>query len=197
MTESSLVPKSKIKYDCAMSVCIAARSGKSQARRENRAISCLIICWKSSNGVGLRSQEWMSVNGSSRTIVLRRITTFVVLTAFAGIYAVPLAAAIFPTVISDCCANGMCPRQRTEAKSQTSGEAVPDCPMHNQKSAPMSCCRACACSTSHDTAIGIGYYVLPAPTRVVFALSVSPFAGLASQFARNITSVPDAPPPRS
>ncbi|HXQ98518.1 MAG TPA: hypothetical protein VN774_08760 [Candidatus Limnocylindrales bacterium] len=148
-------------------------------------------------GVELRSLDWMSVKGSSRTIVLRRFNTFVVLAALAGIYAVPLAAAIFPADLPDCCAHGMCPRQRAEAKSQTSDDAMPDCPMHDQKSEPMSCCRACACSTSHDTAIGIGYYVLPAPTRVVFAESVSPFVGLASQFVPNITAVPDAPPPRT
>jgi hypothetical protein len=131
--------------------------------------------------------------------MLRRITTFVVLGALAGMYAFPLAAAIFPSGISDCCAHGMCPRMKHAAKTETEDDAMPDCGMNDQKSsAPVTCeCVASSCDTHTGNTISIGYYVLPAPTRVVFAEPVSPFAGVSSQFARNITAVPDAPPPRS
>jgi hypothetical protein len=131
--------------------------------------------------------------------MLRRITTFVVLGALAGIYAIPLAAAIFPLGISDCCAHGMCPRMKQAAKTETEDDAMPDCAMNDQKSgAPVACkCVASPCEARTGNTISIGYYVLPAPTRVVFAEPVSPFVGVSLQFARNITAIPDAPPPRS
>ena len=110
------------------------------------------------NGVELRCC-WgrTSVKGSCRATMLRRITTFLVLGALAGIYAFPLAAAIFPSGISDCCAHGMCPRMKHAAKTETEDDAMPDCAMNDQKSgAPVACkCVASPCETHTGKTISI------------------------------------------
>lgn len=144
-------------------------------------------------------QKRTSAKGSCRPTVLRRITTFVVLAAFAGIYALPLAAAIFPLGISDCCAHGMCPRMKQSAKTATEDDSMPDCAMNDQKShAQTSCtCTASSCDTHTGNAIGIGYYVLPVPAKMVYAASVSTLISTHSQFSRPLSSVPEAPPPRN
>lgn len=131
--------------------------------------------------------------------MLRRITTFVVLGALAGIYAFPLAAAIFPLGISDCCANGMCPRMKQAAKTETEDDAMPDCAMNDQKSsAPVACkCVAGPCETHTGNTISIGYYVLPAPAKVVYAATSSTLSSKPSHFSRPLPSIPKAPPPRS
>lgn len=140
----------------------------------------------------------MSVKGLTQAIVFRRITTFVLLIAVAGIYAVPLAEALALPGTPDCCANGMCPRMKHEAKPKAS-DAMPDCPMNDQNAGKSECCKCKAsdCGTRSGNAVGIGYFFLQAPAKIFYAVVTSPLARAHSQVAQPLPNVPEAPPPRT
>ena len=126
-------------------------------------------------------------------LLLRRITTCVVLIVLAGIYGMPLAAALSPNSM-DCCTAGMCPRPgRTMAHHQTN-EEMPDC--DGMATGSMRKCDMGAHNTQKVSVVNVGLFVLSAPIRILRCMSQVPVMVTAPQLERAVSSIPDTPPPR-
>jgi hypothetical protein len=134
-------------------------------------------------------------------LLLRRITTCVVLTALFGLYGVPLASAFSRNAV-DCCAAEMCPRpgrslahHQVVAHQQSHQEMV-DCGMGAQ-SGSLRKCEIGACETQKDTVVNVGLFVLYAPMRVVRSSVQVPVLVAAPQAERALSQIPETPPPRT
>jgi|ERR1700733_1605072 len=126
--------------------------------------------------------------------LLRRITTCLVLVALAGIYAMPLAAALSSSAM-ECCTTGMCPRPRRTMSHHQTHEEMPDCAMGELKGS-LRKCEMAACNAQKDNAVNIGLFVLSAPMQIVRSAEQLPIAVTAPVLERVLSSIPDTPPPR-
>jgi hypothetical protein len=131
--------------------------------------------------------------GAGAIKLLRRITTCLVLVALAGIYAMPLAAALSLNAM-DCCAAGMCPMPGRVMSHHQTHEEMPDC--DGMARSAMRKCDMGARNTQKVQAVNVGLFVLSAPIRILrSAVQVSLFV-VAPQLERAIFSIPETPPPR-
>jgi len=128
-------------------------------------------------------------------LLLRRITTCLVLLALAGIYAMPLAAALSPNAM-DCCTGGMCPRPGHAMSHHQTREEMPDCDGMGTPGGSMRKCDMGARNTLKVSAVNVGLFVLSAPVRILRSaalVSISVTAPLPEYF---VTQIPVTPPPR-
>jgi len=128
--------------------------------------------------------------------MIRRVTSSILLLLFAGIYAIPLSAAILPTKTPDCCAGGMCLRAGHTAKQSAARKMMPDCPMHSHSSKHADL-QSCSCRSRDGNVIGIGLYILPSPARYAISLVESPVITEAMENNPFIRQLPETPPPRN
>jgi len=128
-------------------------------------------------------------------LLLRRVTTCVILLALAGIYAMPLAAALSPNAM-DCCTAGMCPRPGRAMSHQQTHEEMADCDGMGTTTRSMRKCDMGARNTQKVQAVNVGLFVLSAPMRLVqSAARVSIL--MAAPFSEYVVSqIPVTPPPR-
>jgi hypothetical protein len=128
-------------------------------------------------------------------LLLRRITTCVVLLALAGIYAMPLAAALSPNAM-DCCTGGMCPRPGRAMGHQQTREQMPDCDGMGAPARSMRKCDMGASNSPKVQAVNVGLFVLSAPTKLVRS-SAKALITVAIPISEYFVShVPVSPPPR-
>jgi hypothetical protein len=135
-------------------------------------------------------------NMCGRAITLvRRITTCLVLVALAGIYAMPLAAALSPNAM-DCCTAGMCPRPGRTMSHHSSHEEMPDCDGMGAPGASMRKCDMGARNTQKVQAVNVGLFVLSTPIGFVqsFVQVSTLVAAPLSEYV--VSQVPVTPPPR-
>ena len=126
--------------------------------------------------------------GAGAFELLRRITTFLVLVALVGIYAMPLAAALSPNAM-ECCSAGMCPRPGRAMSHHQMREEMPDC-------GGMRKCDMGATNTQKDNAVNVGLFVLSAPIRILRSATQVQLMVAAPQLERAFSSIPETPPPR-
>ena len=125
-------------------------------------------------------------------LLLRRITTCVVLLALAGIYAMPLAAALSPNPM-DCCTGGMCPRPGRAMSHQQSREQMPDC---DGMGSSLRKCDMGASNSPKVQAVNVGLFVLSAPAKLVRS-SAKTLITVATPISEYFVShVPVSPPTR-
>ena len=132
--------------------------------------------------------------GAGAIELLRRITTCLVLVALAGIYAMPLAAALSLNAM-DCCAAGMCPMPGRGMSHHQTHEEMPDCAMGELKGSLRKCDMA-ACSAQRDNAVNIGLFVLSAPIQIARNAAQTPVLARPQLAAHPVSQIPDTPPPR-
>jgi hypothetical protein len=128
-------------------------------------------------------------------LLLRRITTCLVLLALAGIYAMPLAAALSPNAM-DCCTGGMCPRPGRAMSHHQMREEMPDCDGMGTPAGSMRKCDMGARNTIKVSAVNVVLFVLSAPVRILRSavlVSISVVAPLPEYF---VSQIPVTPPPR-
>jgi hypothetical protein len=128
-------------------------------------------------------------------VLLRRVTTCVVLVALVGIYAAPLAAA-FSSGGMDCCAAGMCPRPGHSMTHHHAHDEMPDCGMGKQ-SLSLRKCEMAACTKQIDNAVNVGLFVLAEPMEIICSLVQVPLLVSAPQSERAVSQIPETPPPRT
>jgi hypothetical protein len=126
--------------------------------------------------------------------LLRRITTCLVLVALAGIYAMPLAAALSSSGM-ECCTTGMCPRPGRLMSHHQTHEEMPDCAMGELKGSLRKCDMA-ACNAQRDNAVNIGLFVLSAPIQIARNAAQTPVLARPQLAAHPVSQNPDTPPPR-
>jgi hypothetical protein len=114
--------------------------------------------------------------------------------ALAGIYAMPLAAALSPNAM-DCCTAGMCPRPGRAMSHHQTPEQMPDCDGMGS-SGSMRKCGMGARNTQKISAVNVGLFVLSAPAKLVRS-SAKIFISAASPLPEYFVSqIPVTPPPR-
>jgi hypothetical protein len=128
-------------------------------------------------------------------LLLRRITTCVVLLALAGVYAMPLAAALSPNAM-DCCTAGMCPRPGRSMSHHQTQEQMPDCGGMGTPARSMRKCDMGARNAQKVQAVNVGLFVLSAPVRILQSSTQVPVLAVSPQLVRAMSSIPDTPPPR-
>lgn len=128
-------------------------------------------------------------------MLLRRITTCLVLLALVGIYAMPLAAALSPNAM-DCCTAGMCPRPGRAMSHHQTHEEMPDCDGMGGTAGSMRKCDMGAKNTQKVQAVNLGLFVLSAPVRIVRSATQVPVLVPAAQIEHIVSQIPDTPPPR-
>jgi hypothetical protein len=128
-------------------------------------------------------------------ILVRRITTCLVLVALAGIYAMPLAAALSPNAM-DCCTAGMCPRPGRTMSHNQMHEEMPDCDGMGGPGSSMRKCDMGSSNTQRVQAVNVGLFVLSAPIGVIqsFAQVSTLVAAPLSEYV--VSQIPGTPPPR-
>jgi hypothetical protein len=128
-------------------------------------------------------------------LLLRRITTCVVLLALAGVYAMPLAAALSPNAM-DCCTGGMCPRPGRSMGHHQTPEQMPDCDGMGAPARSMRKCDMGARNTVKVQAVNVGLFVLSAPMNLVrnSAKVLITVAAPVSEYF--VSKIPITPPPR-
>jgi hypothetical protein len=128
--------------------------------------------------------------------MIRRVASSVLLLLFAGIYAIPFAAALSPAKTPECCAGRMCARPGHMAKAPAARQTMPDCPMHSQHHNAVADCEANACQMHNYNAISVGLFVFFAPAGIARAQIQTSAAVAAFTPARLISQLPETPPPR-
>jgi hypothetical protein len=129
------------------------------------------------------------------TLLLRRITTCLVLVALVGIYAMPLAAAFSPDAM-DCCSAGMCPRPGRSMSHSQSHQEMADCGM-GSLSGSLRKCKMGACDMQKVNVVNVGLFVLSAPMGIVRSLVQVPVLAAAPQCEHTVSQIPETPPPRT
>lgn len=128
-------------------------------------------------------------------LLLRRITTCAVLLALAGIYALPLAAALSPNVM-DCCTAGMCPRPGRAMIRHQTPEQMQDCDGMGSSAGSTRKCGMGARDTQKVSAVNVGLFVLSAPAKLARSSAkvlISVAAPVSEYF---VSKIPVTPPPR-
>jgi hypothetical protein len=141
-----------------------------------------------------RAALLVTMSGGTISLV-RRITTCLVLVALAGIYAMPLAAALSPNAM-DCCSAGMCPRPGRAMSHHQTHEEMPDCDGMGAPAGSMRKCDMGARNTQKVSAVNVGLFVLTAPMRIVRSAMHVPVLAQAPQTEYTVSQIPDTPPPR-
>jgi hypothetical protein len=128
-------------------------------------------------------------------LVVRRITTCLVLVALIGIYAMPLAAALSPSPM-DCCAAGMCPRPGHSMAHHQTHEEMLDCDGMGVQTGSMRKCDMAACDTQKVSAVNVGLFVLSAPVKIVGSSARFSILVQTPLSEYMISQIPVTPPPR-
>ncbi len=128
-------------------------------------------------------------------ILIRRITTCLVLVALAGIYAMPLAAALSPNAM-DCCTAGMCPRPGRTMNHHSSHEEMPDCDGMGGAGGSMRKCGMGARNTQKVSAVNVGLFVLSTPIGIVRSFAQISILVAAPLSDYVVSQNPVTPPPR-
>ena len=179
-----------------MSFDIAAHGGKCQVAEKLRVSGCVLR----QGPARLTRVAAMDIMCAGVLILLRRITTCLVLAAFFGIYAMPLAAAFSPDAMN-CCVAGMCPRPgRAMAHHQLASHVqshreMADCGM-GSPSGSLRKCAIGACETQKDTVVSVGLFVLSAPMGIVRSSVQVPVLAAAPKCEHIASQIPETPPPR-